>query len=67
MLKENNVDDYNIVIFHGAKKDFSMPIDIDHNSKLNNDFGKGFYLGENYEQAVNYISTINKIKYMHLR
>lgn len=62
LLKENNVDDDNIVLFHGAKKDFSMPIDIDHNSKLNNDFGKGFYLGENYEQAANYISTINKNK-----
>ena len=57
-----NVDDGNKVLFHGAKKDFSMPIDIEHNSKLNNDFGKGFYLGENYDQAANYISTINKNK-----
>lgn len=62
LLKENNVGSGNIVLFHGAKKDFSMPIDIDNNSRTNNDFGKGFYLGENYEQAVNYISTLDKCK-----
>ena len=62
LLKENNVYDGNIVLFHGAKKEFTMPIDIDNNSKNNNDFGKGFYLGENYEQAANYISTINTNK-----
>ena len=52
-----HTDDNNIVLFHGAKKDFSMPIDIYKISKKNNDFGIGFYLGENYEQAANYIST----------
>lgn len=62
LLKENNVYDGNVVLFHGAKRDFSMPIDIENNSKINNDFGKGFYLGENYEQAANYISTIDKSK-----
>ena len=62
LLKENNVYDGNVVLFHGAKRDFSMPIDIEKNSKINNDFGKGFYLGENYEQAANYISTIDKSK-----
>ena len=62
LLKENNVNDTNIVLFHGAKTEFSMPIDIGVYSKINNDFGKGFYLGENYEQAANYISTINKNK-----
>lgn len=62
LLKENISNDKEIVLFHGAKKDFSMPIDIDNNSKTNNDFGKGFYLGENYEQAANYISVINKDK-----
>lgn len=60
LLKENNDNDKNIILFHGAKKDFKMSIDIDTNSKTNKDFGKGFYLGENYEQAANYISTINK-------
>ncbi len=62
LLKENHVDRENVVLFHGAKKEFSMPIDIQNHSKKNNDFGLGFYLGENYEQAANYISTINKNK-----
>ncbi len=62
LLKENNISDKNVVLFHGAKKAFSMPIDIDKYSKSNNDFGKGFYLGERYEQAANYISNINNDK-----
>ena len=62
LLKENISNDKEIVLFHGAKKEFSMPIDVEKNSKINNDFGKGFYLGENYEQAANYISIINKDK-----
>ena len=62
LLKESYVSDNSIVLFHGAKKDFSLPIDITHYSKINNDFGKGFYLGENYEQAANYISTLPKNK-----
>lgn len=60
LLKESYAINSNIVLFHGAKNDFSMPIDIDNHSRINNDFGKGFYLGESYEQAANYISTINK-------
>lgn len=60
LLKENHTSDNKIVLFHGAKKDFSLPIDIENNSKANNDFGKGFYLGENYEQAANYIASTSK-------
>ena len=62
LLKENNTSDKNVVLFHGAKRAFSMPIDIDKYSKPNNDFGKGFYLGEKYEQAANYISNFNNDK-----
>ena len=49
----------NIVLFHGSKKGLHLPIDIDSNSKHNNDFGKGFYLGETFEGASNYISVTN--------
>ncbi len=48
-----------IVLFHGAKKSFSMPIDFMGNSKKKNDFGVGFYLGESFEQAANYVSFLN--------
>ena len=39
-----------------------MPINFDSNSKINNDFGIGFYLGETFEQAANYISFIDMTK-----
>ena len=45
------------VLFHGCKLDcLSFPIDLNH-SKATNDFGKGFYLGENFKQASTYISN----------
>ena len=51
-----------VVLFHGAKKPFSMPIDFIKYSKSTNDFGTGFYLGETFEQAANYISFIDRDK-----
>lgn len=50
---ENNFDD-NVLLFHGAKKIFTLPVDLAH-SKETNDFGNGFYLGETFEQASTYI------------
>ncbi|MCM1131355.1 MAG: DUF3990 domain-containing protein [Roseburia sp.] len=51
------------LLFHGPKKNIIFPIDLNH-SKLNNDFGVGFYLGETFEQATTYISNIDtKIVY----
>ena len=68
-IKFNNIyeqffkEDYNnnkdIILFHGAKKAFSLPIDFLGNSKQRNDFGVGFYLGETFEQAANYISFLD--------
>lgn len=57
--KEEYSDSQNIVLFHGAKKSFSLPIDFSSNSKNRNDFGVGFYLGETFEQAANYISYLD--------
>ncbi len=68
-IKFNNIyeqffkEDYRIndeiVLFHGAKKQFLMPINFKENSKETNDFGIGFYLGESFEQAANYISFLD--------
>ncbi len=68
-IKFNNIyeqfykEDYNrdksVILFHGAKKPFSLPINFVKNSKETNDFGIGFYLGETFEQGANYISFIN--------
>lgn len=44
------------LLFHGAKSTIKMPLDLKY-SKENNDFGKGFYLGENFEQASTYIAN----------
>ena len=61
LLKED-CNGNNVILFHGAKKAFSMPVDFINNSKINNDFGIGFYLGETFEQAANYISFIDMNK-----
>lgn len=44
-----------LVLFHGAKKRIDGEIDIEH-SKTNNDFGKGFYCGEGFEQSSLFVS-----------
>ena len=59
LYREEYNNDYSIVLFHGAKKSFSMPIDFVLYSKDRNDFGVGFYLGETFEQAANYISFLD--------
>lgn len=60
LFKEEKETDGHVVLFHGAKKDFSLPINFLSNSKATNDFGVGFYLGETFEQAANYISVLNR-------
>lgn len=59
LYKEEYAINNNVVLFHGAKKSFSMPINFALNSKSRNDFGIGFYLGETFEQAANYISFLD--------
>lgn len=47
------------VLFHGCKKSgIAFPLDLGY-SKVNNDFGVGFYLGETYNQAASYIVNGN--------
>lgn len=51
------------LLFHGAKNIIDLPLDLKY-SKENNDFGRGFYLGENFEQASTYIATTSS-KYVY--
>lgn len=51
------------LLFHGAKNTINFPLDFQY-SKKNNDFGKGFYLGENLEQASTYIANTTS-KYVY--
>ena len=43
------------MLFHGAKREIRGALRV-NNGRPNNDFGKGFYAGENYSQAVSFIS-----------
>ena len=61
LLKEEHSIDNNLVLFHGAKNNLLMPIDLNKSKRLN-DFGIGFYLGETYLQAANYISALDMNK-----
>ncbi len=55
--KEDFYEDNEVILFHGAKKSFSLPIDFETNSKKKNDLGIGFYMGETFDQTANYISS----------
>ena len=44
------------ILFHGAKRSIEGNVDLKHN-KEGNDFGIGFYLGEDYYQAASYVSN----------
>ena len=46
---EDLTNENKLVLYHGAKNIIDGNIDIEH-SKNNNDFGKGFYCGESFEQ-----------------
>lgn len=44
------------LLFHGAKKCIEGDIDISK-SRSTNDFGKGFYCGESYEQSASFVEN----------
>lgn len=43
------------LLFHGAKGEISGEISVNR-SRINNDFGQGFYTGESYDQAISFVS-----------
>lgn len=46
------------ILFHGAKEAIKGTLCLDH-SKENNDFGKAFYVGEDYFQSASFVSNSN--------
>lgn len=58
LWKEKLKHDHKL-LFHGAKSEIIGSVDI-NKSRANNDFGKGFYTGESYNQAISFISGFNK-------
>lgn len=59
MLWTENLKRNHKLLFHGAKSKIEGDLDV-HKSRSNNDFGKGFYTGESYDQAISFISGFDK-------
>ena len=47
------------LLFHGAKNSIDGDIGVSR-SRSNNDFGQGFYTGQNYSQAISFISGFER-------
>ena len=52
-------EQYGNVYFHGSRTEIEGPIDLKH-SRKDIDVGVGFYMGETYKQAADYIYSKNK-------
>ena len=53
------------LLFHGAKSEIEGGISVNR-SRINNDFGQGFYTGENYDQAVSFVSGYDQSSVYYL-
>lgn len=59
MLWIDNLVSGHKLLFHGAKSTIEGELNV-HTSRINNDFGQGFYTGESYEQAISFVSGFEK-------
>lgn len=66
MFWRDDLEEYEKLLFHGAKSKIDGPIDI-YRGRSNNDFGQGFYTGESYEQAISFVSGFEKSSVYYLR
>ena len=53
------------LLFHGAKSEIDGEISAGR-SRINNDFGQGFYTGESYDQAVSFVSGFDRSSVYYL-
>lgn len=58
LYQEDYAKQQQVLLFHGAKNILDGPIDI-QKSGAKNDFGKGFYCGETYEQSSLFVSSFS--------
>lgn len=54
------------MLFHGAKESLNGPVRRDA-SRANNDFGKGFYMGESFRQAALFVSKFDNSCVYYIR
>ncbi len=66
MLWRDNLKENEKLLFHGAKDKIIGDIDI-HKGRMNNDFGQGFYTGENYNQAITFVSNYDNSSVYYIR
>lgn len=59
MLWLENLKPGHKLLLHGAKSVIEGELSA-QKSRTNNDFGQGFYTGENYEQAVSFVSSFDR-------
>ena len=58
LYKEELSEKQHVLLFHGAKNVIEGPISLEK-SRKNNDFGQGFYCGENLEQSAMFVSAFS--------
>lgn len=56
LYREDIVSNSEVLLFHGAKTRINGELNLEH-SRKNNDFGQGFYCGENLEQSAMFVSN----------
>ncbi|MDO5302297.1 MAG: DUF3990 domain-containing protein [Clostridia bacterium] len=66
MLWRDNLKENEKLLFHGAKSEIIGEIDI-NKGRNNNDFGRGFYTGESYEQAISFVSGFDNSSVYYIR
>lgn len=59
MMWREKVEQGHKILFHGAKNEIEGQISV-MRSRINNDFGRGFYTGESYDQSLSFISGYEK-------
>lgn len=65
MLWLENIKAGHKLLFHGAKSEIEGEISVNR-SRMNNDFGQGFYTGESYDQAVSFVSGFDRSSVYYL-
>ena len=55
LYQEDYSNSGDVVLFHGSKSGIAGKLSLDH-SREGNDFGRGFYCGENFEQSAMFVS-----------
>ena len=58
-MYNSSLKDNHIILFHGAKSEIIGNPSIKY-SEENKDFGKGFYLGETFEQSASFVVSYDK-------